>query len=427
MSHNSPSLDMFVAAIHEFREAVADPSFNTTTAREKLALTKGVTVDSQFVEKIRDLMGDIDKELYGSVYSVASGITEHAQMLFLSEAKKIHMLQTMDYVEYKAFGKGERNESPPERKSITFAILTDKESEMGVGGSSGSQDKGQATTMGGLQGKNISPALGETSNGKSVGKEHDTFVKDATTDKSKKKQIESAANDAVNGKGTSKLHDTLYDIVAEGAATDKSKGKQSEPVVERPQKKKKKHKGKSKKNKMPTEDSMNDKGTGKENHDLGEASTLNKGKGQENELLVEGLATDKGKNKEIGLPPAEYKVQGGKIDNNIGDIPPESYALILEAKDVDLGPMSDDEVTKVSRLMAELESVKRNLHYHDPISLEAHTNALMANRKMDRLMVEAIRPQTATPWQLDLFCRVFEDPFLFNRMSDEIEDLKWNR
>ena len=421
MSQNSPSLDMFVAAIHEFREAVADPNYNTTTAREKLASTKGVIVDSQLVEKIRDLMGDIDKELYGSVYSVASGSTEHEQRLFLSQAKKIHMLQTMSYVEYKAFGKGERNESPPERKTLAFAILPDKESEMGVGGSSASQDKGQARTMGGPQGRNNKSALDEVSNGKSVGKEHDTFVEGATTDKGKQKQIESAANDVLNGKGTSNLHDTLHDMVVEGAATDKSKEEQSEPVVERPQKKKKKPNRKSKKNKMPIEDSMNDKGKGKENDDLGEASTFDKGKGKENELLVEGLATDKGKNKEIGLPPAESKVQGRE---SIGLFSPESYDLILEAKGVDLGPISDDEANRVSRMLAGLESSARNVH---PQVLEAEKDAVMACRKMDRLMVEGIRPQTAAHWQLDLVCRFFEDPIIFELMSEDIEELRWKR
>lgn len=420
MSQNSPTLDMFVAAIHEFREAVADPRYNITTARERLASTKGLNLDSQLVEKIRDLMGDIDKELYGFVYSVARGSSEYEQMLCMSEARKMHMLQTMGYVEYKAFGKGECNESPPERRDLIFTILRDKESEIGVGASTTSQDKSQAKTTRGPQGDSIKPALDEVANGKSVGKEHDMFVESATTDNGKEKQIESASNDVVSGKGTSQVHDMLHDMLVEGAASDQSEEKQSEPVVERSQKKKKRNR-KSKKNNMPTEDSMNDEGKGKETDDFVEASTLDKGKGKENELLVEGLGTDDGKNKEMGLSPAEYEVQGGES----GDLfSPETYDLILEAKRVDLGPTSDDEANEVSRMLAEFESSGRNLHHQVP---ETEKDGLMACRKMYRLMVEAIRPQTAAPSQLDLFCRFFEDPILYDAMSGTFEEFMWNR
>ena len=463
MSAKTPSLDMFVAAIHEVREAVADSSYNITTARERLALTKGVNFDSQLVEKIRDLMIDIHNELHTTSGSFPEANTE--------SEKKILMWQTMGFVEFKAFGKSKSNESMPAIKEHTASILRDKESEMDVGGSTTSQGEGR--------GKNIKPALNDTASDKGMSKEHDTVVEGvtidkgeenqiesalnnvvnnesiskvhdmvvegATIDKGKEKQIEPSLNDKVNGKGTRKVHDMLYDILVEGAATeekqiklilkdivntkgtskvhdvliggatiDKGKEKQSEPVVEGPKKKKKKkkRKGKSKKNEMPTDNGKNDKGKSKENDDFVEASTLDKGKGKESELLIKGSATDEGKN---------------KSNDDEADVSQESLDLIREAKDIVLEHISSDEDDEASRLIVEPDSTGQNAHRHEPMKVEARQEALMAFRKIHRLLKHAIRPQTAAPCELDLFCRFVEDPVFFGMMSETTEELRWNR
>ena len=434
MSAESPSLDMFVAAIHEVREAVADPGYNVTTARERLASTKGVNFDSQLVGKLRDLIIDIDNELRTTSCSFPEANTE--------SEKKILIWQTMGFVEFKAFGKSESNESTLAIKDPTASILRDKENEMCVGGSTTGQGKGQAKKTGECKGKNIEPALNDIASGKGMSKEHDTVVEGATIDKGKEKQIESALNNVVNDKSMSKEHDT----VVEDATIDKGKEKQIESALDNvvdgkgtskvhdmlhdmlvvgP--KKKKRKGKSKKNKVPTDNGMNGEAKSKVNDDFVVVSTLDKGKGKESELLIEGSATDKGKNKEIGLPPAKNEVQDENNNDDDAEISKESHDLIREAKDLVLEPISDDEDDEVSRIIVEPDSTGQDAHRHEPMTVEARQEALMAFRKIDRLLRHAIRPQTAAPCQLDLFCRFVEDPLFFGMMSETTEELRWNR
>ena len=393
---------MFVAAIYEFRNAVADPSYSVTTARERLALTKGLNFDSQLVEKTRDLIIDIDKELFGTFQESGT-----------EQEKKIHMLQTMGYVEYMVFGKSESNKSMPAITNLTTSVPGDKEHDMLIEGAT--IDKGKE--------KQIKPALNDVVNDKGTGKIHDLLydmlVEGVTIDKGKEKRVKRALNDVVNDKGMNKAHNRLI----EGATIEKGKEKQSEPVVEGP--KKKKLKGKSKKNKMPIDNGKNGKATSKENDDFGGDSILDKGKRKENELLLEGSATYKGKIKEIGLPPAKHEVQGEESNDDDPFISQGSLNLIREAKDVVLGPISDDEDDEVSRVTAEPDSTGQDAHDYDPMMVEMQKESLIAFAKIHRLLRYA-RHQTATPCQLDLFCRFVEDPLFFEKMSETTEELRWN-
>ena len=273
MASQTPTLDLFVAAIHELREAVADSKYDVTTARERLALTKGVNFDSQLVEKVRGIITDIDKELHTTSDSLSNASTEGEKRMF--------MLQTMDYVEGKAFGKGESNESPPSDKDLTASILSDKESETKMGGSSTSQ-------------------------------------------------------------------------------------------------------------------------------------------GKESELPIEGSATDQGRNDEIGLPPAETEVQGEENDYNELFVTQETKDLTQEAIDADLGPISDKD-SGITFRIGEPEPTGP----HPPLYV-SHADAIMSIRKMHALLKLAIRPEIATPYQLDLFCRYVGDPVLFTKMREIIGELKWN-
>ena len=245
----------------------------------------------------------------------------------------------------------------------------------------------------------------------------------ATIDKSEEKRLKEALNDVRNVKGMSKVHDIVHKMFIKGATIEKGEEKQSEPVVEVA--KKKKRRGKSKKNKMPTDNSQNGNGKSMENDDFVEASTLDKGKGKENELFIEGSAMDKGTNKEIWSQLANCEVQGAK-SNDDKNIMQESLDLIQEAKDVVLGPIFDDEDDEASRILAELDSIGQNAQFHDPLEFEVRKELLTAFRKMHRLMKHAIRPQTAPPLHLDLFCRFVEVPYFFAMMSRMTEELRWN-
>ena len=222
MSANTPSLDMFVTAICEFKEAVADPSYNVTTARERLAWVKGVDFDSQLVEKIRDLIIDIDEELPTTFCPSPMASIEHE--------KKVAMFRTMSYVAYKAFGKAvgksESNGSMPASKDLAASVLGDKESEMCVGDSTTSQGKRQAKRRGRRKEKNTKRALNEVTDGKGMSNEDETFEEGVTTDKGEEKEIEPALNDEVTGQGLSEVHEML----AEGTTTDKSEEKQIKPA-----------------------------------------------------------------------------------------------------------------------------------------------------------------------------------------------------
>ena len=414
MASQTPTLDLFVAAIHELREAVADSKYDVTTARERLALTKGVNFDSQLVEKVRGIITDIDKELHTTSDSLSNASTE--------DEKRMFMLQTMDYVEGKAFGKGESKESPPSEKDLAASILSDKESETKVGGSSTSQGKGE----------NIKLSSSEVANGEDMSKEASTLVEGATTDNGKENQIKPALNGVVTDQGMSKEENTLV----EDANTDKGKEKQIEPVVDGP--KKKKRKPRKKKKQRPTDQSMNDIGNSEQDEDFVGPSTLDKGKGKESELPIEGSATDQGRNDEIGLPPAETEVQGERNievglppaetevqgeenDYNELFVTQETKDLTQEAIDADLGPISDRD-SGITFRIGEPEPTGP----HPPLYV-SHADAIMSIRKMHALLKLAIRPQIATPYQLDLFCRFVGDPVLFSKMREIIGELKWNR
>lgn len=215
------------------------------------------------------------------------------------------------------------------------------------------------------------------------------------------------------------------DMLVEGSNVDRGKEMQSEPVMGGS--KKKKRKAKSKKNKSSAGAAVTVKGTSKE-HDMPvEGSTL-ESKGKECALLAEGAATQNGKAKESDLPPAESIVEG--MENNRQT--PSSFKfdveLLDEAGTVVLGPESNKSATAMSFFI----NFNSNLPVssalvHDPKMIEAQNLALKAFEKMYEVMELVIRPQTASLYQLDLFCRFVRYPDYFSTMSPVIEELRWNR
>ena len=437
MASQTPTLDIFVAAIREFREAVADPSYDETTARVRLVMAKSMIIDAGLVEDVRGIITDIDKELHTTSDSLSTARTK--------DEKKMFMLQTIGYVVEKAFGKGESNESPPEAKDLIASIFSDKETEMHVGGSTTSQGKEE----------NIKPALSEVANGNGMSEGENTLVEGATTNEGKEKQIESDlthviedhgmsrehttlvegattdegkenqtkpnSSDVVIKKGTGRVRDMLHDMLSEGPGIDPGMWKQTEAVVEGPKKMNRKRKLRKKNKKRPTEDGTNDSGKGEKDDDFVEASTLDKGKGKESEPYVKGAGTDQDRKDEIGLRPAEDEIQGEETNINREVENQKTVDLAREALAADLGSISDQD----SGIRVFFTGRVDNVSPQDVI--ESRQDASKSIRKMLALLKLAIRPQTATPWQLDLFCRYVEDPILFSKMSQTVEELRWNR
>ena len=357
-----------IDVIRETSASLADPSYNITTARERFALSKGVKFDSHLAQRIYNLIAEIGEELH-KPHSSFEMATDH-------EERRILMLEKMAMLEMKAFGESKSEESKLAIEGPVTIRVKDKKSDVHVGGSTISQ--GQQNGAGKGKGKKSKQALVDVVNAKGKGKECDMLV--------------------------------------EGSNIGSGKGNQSELLMEGP--KKKKRRAKSKKIKSPKGSAVTGKGKSKEGDTLVEASTSDKGKGKECELLMEGPATEKGITKENDLPRAQGKVKGKNKNDLEAKIFHYDVDLLREAGAVFLGPKPNSFIiTSDSGSTASI----------DPKVIKARDEALMAFKKMHDVMELVIRPQTASPYQLDIFCRVVEDPEYFSVMKSVVEELRWNR
>lgn len=380
MSAERLRLQLLTEVIRETKKSHADPSYKETTAREKFALSKGVKFDSQLVERINDLVAEIDKELRNPYSSFAMATDRNE--------KKDIMFEQMALLELKVFGKSKSEESQLAIEAQVTGRVKDKESDVRVAGSA------------------TSPGIGEH-NG---------------TSKGKWKKSKLVLDDVANGKG--KAGDD--DLLVEGSNVDRGKEMQSEPLMGGS--KEKKRRAKSKKSKSSSGAAVTVQGMSKEHDMFVKGSTLEEGNGKECALLKEGAATENGKAKESDLPPAESKVEGKKNNHQAPIIFEWDVELLHEAGAVVLGPESNKSTAGVSFSIAFISDLPASSAlFQDPRVVEAQNQALKGFEKMYDVMELVIRPQTASPYQLDLFCRMVRDPDHFSLMSSVIEELRWNR
>lgn len=374
MSAEFLRMQLLNEVIRETHKSHADPSYKETTAREKFAVSKGVNFDSHLVERIDGLVAEIDKELLNPHSSFATA-TDHNN-------KKDILLEQMALLELKVFGKSKNEESQLAIEAQVTGRVKNKESDVHVAGSA------------------ISPGKGEH-NG---------------TSKGKGKESKLVLDDVANGKGKAKDDDML----GEGSNVDSGKEMQSEPLMGGP--KTKKRKAKSKKSKSSSGAAVTAKGTSKEHDMLVEGSTLEEGEGKE------CAATEKGKAKENDLPPAESKVESKKNNHEAPMNLEWNVELVDEARAVVLGPESNKSTTGASfTITFSSDLPASSAIFQDPRVIEAQNQVLKALEKMYDVMELVIRPQSASPYQLDLFCRFVRDPDYFSLMSSVIEELRWNR
>ena len=380
MSAERLRLQLLIEVIRESRKSHADPSYKETTAREKFALSKGMKFDSQLVERINDLVAEIDKE-FRNPYSSFAMATDRNE-------KRDIMFEQMALLELKVFGKSKSEESQLAIEAQVTGRVNDKESDVRVAGSA------------------TSPGIGEH-NG---------------TSKGKWKKSKLVLDDVENGKGKAKDDDLLV----EDSNVDRDKEMQSEPLMGGS--KEKKRRAKSKKSKSSSDAAVTVQGMSKEHDMFVKGSTLEEGKGKECALLKEGAATENGKAKENDLPPAESKVEGKKNNHQTPIKFKWDVELLHEAGAVVLGPESNKSTAGVSfTITFNCDLPASSALFQDPRVVEATNQALKGFEKMYDVMELVIRPQTASPYQLDLFCRMVRDPDHFSLMSSVIEELRWNR
>lgn len=197
-------IDLFIEAVYEIHNTLTDPSYNTTTAREALALSKGVKIDSHFTEILIELYEDLQPfELHSEMATTASDKERHdKKMLFLEQLEN-------------SFCKYKREESEQATGDATTGQVKGEEGEMLVEGSAVGKGKGK-----GRKKKRKSELLvdnAETDKGNGKGKERDMLVKGSTMGKGKSEDNDLKPDDAMTGKGKAK---EKYVLVSKGKATE---------------------------------------------------------------------------------------------------------------------------------------------------------------------------------------------------------------
>ena len=372
LSDELSSMDILAAAFAETREAIADPSHHVTAARERYASSKGMKLDSQLIERLKELFKEVTRDLHTPSSPFEKATTRDDKM-------KI-MLEKMALLELREFGKDKDKESKPAIEDPDTGKVKSKEGGAHVEGSYMSQGRAEENAAGKGEEQENKLASDVAANGKDIGKEDDTLVEGSMIDKGKEKQS---------------------DLIMEGPTTEKGK-----------------RKGKK----------VAGKGKRKDRDMLVEESTNNKGKEKEREELLEGLAKEKGNSKDNDSPPADSKsesMESGHDDEETGQVDSD---LLREAKALFLGSNADNFHEAVLFLLsAEQGSTVSDVLIDESRVLEVSENALLKFIKLRNLMERAIRTQTASPAQAVHCCRIFSDPHFFDVLSPVIEELRWNR
>ena len=363
--------DIRKAALLEFDNSLADPSYNATAAREKFALSKGVKLDSVEVYNFFCQY----QELQTSHYSSKSTTTQ-------SDAK-MAMLEQLAWLELQAFNSGKGTESELTMEDATTSEVKDKESDSLV----------EDSAIAKVQGK-----------GKGKGKK---------SGKGKKKKSKLPMDDATTGQGESKERDMLV----EGSAVDEGKGKGNEFTLEDATT----GKGKAKESNVFVKDQASGKGKGKEN-DLPVEDTTG-GKGKESNVFVKDQANGKGKGKENDLPVEDTTGGKGKESDqsNSGAFRKSKFLNLNTA------PKSAPSSALPIDLGGPREIFDHLLETFQAQSTPTKEDYVAARMHLYSLMGHTIRDQKASPEQLELMCRVLSVKVVFDSMSRYIEELRWNR
>ena len=234
--------------------------------------------------------------------------------------------------------------------------------------------------------------------------------------------LEKLASLELNAFGQGK--DEKTELVMEEAETSKVRGKEDDVLVEGSAngkgntKRKKKGKGKGKKGKgkkrdIRMEGSILDEGKDSDNELVPEDGTTGKDKAKESNALQQDQAIDKGKGKENDLP-----MEGTSIEN-------ESHQSRSDGShEPKLLLFSTAPKFTPSNAIPIAINVPDKLQ-HQPRSIQKQHMAGLV--EIYKFMEDNVRPQSASPEELDLCCRFLSEPGILDTMSRHIEELRWNR
>ena len=267
--------------------------------------------------------------------------------------------------------------------------------------------------------------------GKGKGEKTKRAMQDVTTGKDKGKEGDLVVGNSAISK-TKGIDERDIKLPIDDTATSKGKGEERDMLVENSTI----SKGKRKDNELPLKDTTAGQGKAKENGVLMKDPGVGRGKGKESELLMEGPVTEKSKGKENGLPLADNT--GSKDQNKVCD-PQEAayYRFLSEAKALFFDPRSGGfhkgmslNLNLASTFTASSapppeQNVPRDLLL-SPLT-RTEEAALIAYKKTFDIMEGWIRPQLATPCQVDLLCRLLAFPTFFFALFPFIAELRWNR
>ena len=348
---NLLNTDIPTAALLEFENSRADPSYNTTTAREKFALSQGVKLDSV--------------EVYELFRQYQELLTSHypSKLTTTRSDAKMAMLERLVSMQQKAYDSDEEKENELTVEGATTSEVKDKEGDSLV------EDSAIAKVQSKAKGK-----------GKKSGK-------------GKKKKSKLPMDDATTGEGKSKESDMLV----EGSAVDEGKGKGDEFTLE---------------------DATTGKGKAKESNVFVKDQANGKGKGKENGLPVEDNTSGKGKESDQSNSDASRKFK--LLDSNTAPKSAPSSALPI-------GRGGQRELFEDLFKIFQAEFKPTKAEYRAARLTPTKEEYVAARMHLYSFMGSTIRPQKASPEQLELMCSILSAKVVFDSMSRYIEELKWNR
>lgn len=380
-----------LAAVFEFQQALADPTYDITIRRQLFALYNGVKLDSTVTNILIDYYKNL---LPHHPFSNTASVTNDTHKLFTG---------SLDSMELETPYKGKGTESDLPVEGTAFSPIEGNEKDLPV----------ENSPVGSGQGKE-----NEASNGKVKAK--------GKKNKGKRKN---------KGKGKGGSESLMND-----AAPDEDEGKDRDMLIGNSAV----GNGECKDNKLPLEDATTGKGKAEESEALAKHPGTGKGKIGGEEFGILSIKTgDLNEKLDVLLDFDMTKalVSAGRVPKeNVREAMQKVYTTILgEAKALFLDPQSVGFFKSMGLKLKpnnESKSAASNAPPYDPSDLrdliqfpltDEEQTELIIFLKVYTLMENTIRPQTASILEVKLACELLRDPRAFVAVRPLIPELNWDR
>lgn len=393
-------------------------------------------LDSRLKERLTELYKDYQKEVRGCC-SFGDFASAHEIIL-----KKLAVLEA------KAFGesKSEMQNQP----TNNAATSPGKEGNVLTESSTVGKENGKAKSTDQGKGEKSNSLMEDATTANSKGKERDMLFEGTTPSQGNGKEhgfnegeAKKGRKKGKRGKRKSKEKNVLqvddamttdakceeHDVLKKGSMINKGKGKEDElrievPVIETDT---------SEDNDSPQGGVPIDKDKAEASNVHAKAPVIGKanGKGEESDKLLEGSAKGKGKHEENDLPPAASADNGAEgihgdtaERHNYPDLLREAKALFIDPK---TGTYHKAMNLSFRNMFEFCNSAPVEGPYEE-LELDAIDDySLMTYKHVYDLMEQAIRPQIASPGDVELVCNVLRHPQMFAAVRPWIYELNWGR